>query len=327
MGTDVSRLLPFALVSTALHAAVLVMAGPEPLALASAPTGDGRSVAVRLVAAGAPDSEPMATDGRDGSNDVGPAAEQAASAPAESGSESEATGADETAPDRADDHAHDRDEADPEAVGATKSTDTGTRETAEYDARDDTASDAQTSETAPDGPADAERSEERADTDDGARMDAAGVAEARGDTAGVDDAAEVEDAEPARAPAPEPDSTSERTTRAESGSGGGDAGHDTASARAESVRADVAAELARHFRYPRLARSRGWEGQVVLTFRVHPDGRLSDIRVRESSGRAILDEAAVRALEQVERVPGLAQDSIGTSLSLTLPVTYRLQSA
>lgn len=48
--------------------------------------------------------------------------------------------------------------------------------------------------------------------------------------------------------------------------------------------------------YPPLARRRGYEGSLVLAFEVLPDGTCGDVRVAQTSGHDILDEAAVRAV-------------------------------
>lgn len=94
-----------------------------------------------------------------------------------------------------------------------------------------------------------------------------------------------------------------------------------------AARDAIVAELARHFRYPRLAQRHGWEGTVVLSVRILPDGRLDDIRITRSSGRALLDRSARRALAGVERLPQFA-DRIGEGgIALEIPVTYRLESA
>lgn len=47
--------------------------------------------------------------------------------------------------------------------------------------------------------------------------------------------------------------------------------------------------------YPRAARRAGLEGRVGLRLRVGADGRVQDVRVIESSGHDMLDEAAVKA--------------------------------
>lgn len=105
-------------------------------------------------------------------------------------------------------------------------------------------------------------------------------------------------------------------------------GRAATAAEARRVRKQVTARLARFFRYPPIAQRKGWEGRVVLTFRVLPDGRITHVRIVESSGRTVLDEAAVHALRQVKRVPGLPDRILlDAPLALRLPVTYRLQSA
>lgn len=50
--------------------------------------------------------------------------------------------------------------------------------------------------------------------------------------------------------------------------------------------------------YPELARRRGYEGSLLLDFEVRADGTCGEVRVLESSGHDVLDEAAVRAVRQ-----------------------------
>lgn len=83
------------------------------------------------------------------------------------------------------------------------------------------------------------------------------------------------------------------------------------------------AALADHFRYPLLARRRGWEGKVLLAFRIEPDGLLGGVRVIRGSGHRLLDGAAMESLQKVKRVdvpPGM----LTGGLDLELPVEYRL---
>ena len=96
---------------------------------------------------------------------------------------------------------------------------------------------------------------------------------------------------------------------------------------ARNARAVIVTELSRYFSYPRLARLRGWEGRVLIGCTIQPNGDITDIHVVESSGRAMLDEAAMDALRQVERLPELERKATEGPLDLELPVTYRLQAA
>jgi protein TonB len=93
-----------------------------------------------------------------------------------------------------------------------------------------------------------------------------------------------------------------------------------------SIRQQVQTELARHFQYPRTAIRRNWSGTVEVVFWVEPDGRVYDVRMKRSSGRSVLDEAALAAMQKVERIPLDPQLKLAHAVELALPVIYRLQS-
>jgi protein TonB len=88
-----------------------------------------------------------------------------------------------------------------------------------------------------------------------------------------------------------------------------------------SLKVTLQQEIARHFSYPLLARRRGWQGEVLLAFRLESDGRIIDARVARSSGYGVLDRAALDALGKVGRI------SPGTEygFAMQLPVIYRLE--
>jgi TonB family protein len=92
-----------------------------------------------------------------------------------------------------------------------------------------------------------------------------------------------------------------------------------------SIRQQVQTELARHFHYPNTAIRRNWSGTVEVVFRVEPDGRVYDVRMKKSSGRSVLDEAALAAMQKIERIPLDPQLKLAHAVELALPVIYRLQ--
>lgn len=49
--------------------------------------------------------------------------------------------------------------------------------------------------------------------------------------------------------------------------------------------------------YPAAAQRQGWEGKVVLKVRVLANGSASSVEVVKSSGRKLLDEAAISAVK------------------------------
>ena len=57
-------------------------------------------------------------------------------------------------------------------------------------------------------------------------------------------------------------------------------------------------------KYPRLARARGWEGVVEVRITVAADGAVRDVQVEASSGRTLLDDAALEAVRQWRFKPG-----------------------
>ena len=80
-------------------------------------------------------------------------------------------------------------------------------------------------------------------------------------------------------------------------------------------------EFARHFSYPSLARRRGWQGEVLLAFRLETDGRIMDAHIARSSGYTVLDRAALAALGKIKRI----ETKTPRSVAMQLPVIYRLQ--
>jgi len=89
------------------------------------------------------------------------------------------------------------------------------------------------------------------------------------------------------------------------------------------LRAQLRSELARHFTYPRLARRKGWEGQVGLTLHIDEDGSLERIRIVRSSGYKVLDENARSTLDRIGRI-SVAANMIIIPVDTEIEVLYRL---
>jgi protein TonB len=49
--------------------------------------------------------------------------------------------------------------------------------------------------------------------------------------------------------------------------------------------------------YPEIARVRGYEGIVLVFAEILPDGRVGNMKIRKSSGYAILDQSAIEAVK------------------------------
>ncbi|MFA4858693.1 MAG: energy transducer TonB [Candidatus Margulisiibacteriota bacterium] len=75
--------------------------------------------------------------------------------------------------------------------------------------------------------------------------------------------------------------------------------------------------------YPAEARAQGIEGMVMLSLQIGPDGRVASSNVKQSSGFAVLDAAALHSAANWIFVP--AQQGLANVLSVfEVPVSFRL---
>lgn len=97
----------------------------------------------------------------------------------------------------------------------------------------------------------------------------------------------------------------------------------TSAADRASVR--ILAWLSQYRRYPPSARRARLEGTVEIVVVLLPDGRLVQQRVAQSSGHAVLDQAALELLRRASPVPAATFDTgEAAELELHLPIVYRL---
>ena len=76
--------------------------------------------------------------------------------------------------------------------------------------------------------------------------------------------------------------------------------------------------------YPRIARESGWEGTVLIRVAVQPDGSPESVRIRRSSGHAVLDNAAVEAVKKWRFSP--AKDgNIPIRSIVEIPINFDLR--
>lgn len=76
--------------------------------------------------------------------------------------------------------------------------------------------------------------------------------------------------------------------------------------------------------YPPLARRRGQEGRVILTIIVDPEGKVRHAKVDKSSGHAILDEAAITAVQAARFNPAKNLAGAAIPSSYKLPFNFKL---
>ncbi|MBN2231220.1 MAG: energy transducer TonB [Deltaproteobacteria bacterium] len=76
--------------------------------------------------------------------------------------------------------------------------------------------------------------------------------------------------------------------------------------------------------YPALARESGYQGQLGMRFVINRDGSLADAKVMQSSGMAILDQEALRALRDAAPFPPLPTRMEVEQLVIDATFVYRL---
>lgn len=76
--------------------------------------------------------------------------------------------------------------------------------------------------------------------------------------------------------------------------------------------------------YPAIARSRHWEGLVLLRVHVLADGNNDHVEIQRGSGYEVLDEAAQAAVEQWQFVPSKHGD-VAVASWVTVPIEFVLK--
>jgi len=76
--------------------------------------------------------------------------------------------------------------------------------------------------------------------------------------------------------------------------------------------------------YPRIARRKGYEGTVVLEVLVGHDGRVNDLRVLQSCGHEVLDEAAADSVRSWLFEPGrIGEEPV--EMWVKVPIRFHLK--
>ncbi len=78
-------------------------------------------------------------------------------------------------------------------------------------------------------------------------------------------------------------------------------------------------------KYPATARSRGWQGQVLLRVKVTAEGLSEAITIHRSSGHDILDESAVEAVEKWQFMPA-KRGNTTVACSVIVPIIFTLNN-
>ena len=95
--------------------------------------------------------------------------------------------------------------------------------------------------------------------------------------------------------------------------------------RSDEYRARIRGLSEQHKEYPVTARRGRMEGSVSVRFVLNRTGVLRQAEISRSSGRGILDRAALRAVEAVGKFPPVPEDMQGKDFSFDVPVKFMLR--
>lgn len=83
--------------------------------------------------------------------------------------------------------------------------------------------------------------------------------------------------------------------------------------------------LKKHRHYPRLARQRGEQGTVVVSFDIQPDNRLHNIQLHHTTASERLNQAALRSVQKLNGLlPPLPAALSERPWPVTVPIVYQL---
>ena len=78
-------------------------------------------------------------------------------------------------------------------------------------------------------------------------------------------------------------------------------------------------------RYPKKCAKEGIEGRSIINFVVDKDGKVTDVKVLQTSGNKHLDKEAMRVIKKMPRwQPGTHHGKV-VRVKLTIPVMFKLQ--
>ncbi len=87
----------------------------------------------------------------------------------------------------------------------------------------------------------------------------------------------------------------------------------------------VASWLARHKRYPLVARRRGNEGEGVVKLTLLPNGNVSDIQVLQETGIEVLDKEILAMIKRANPFPKFPKNYNKSRLTIMVPIRFELR--
>ncbi len=83
--------------------------------------------------------------------------------------------------------------------------------------------------------------------------------------------------------------------------------------------------IAKHKQYPRIAQTRGYQGDVLLDLKLDGNGNVLSAKIKESSGYESLDKQALEMVRKAAPFPAPPQALRNRTFNITVPVSFKLE--
>lgn len=83
--------------------------------------------------------------------------------------------------------------------------------------------------------------------------------------------------------------------------------------------------IAKHKQYPRIAQTRGWEGEVLLDLKLDGNGKVLSAGIRQGSGYEVLDKQALEMVRKASPFPAPPEALRNRTFNITVPVSFKLE--
>mgnify|MGYP002630286954 CR=1 FL=1 len=87
----------------------------------------------------------------------------------------------------------------------------------------------------------------------------------------------------------------------------------------------IQVKIAKTKSYPSLAREKNQQGRAFLSFKLSKNGRVLELSVENSSGHEILDQAAIKAIEEAAPFPNIPETLNKDYALLKIPISFVLR--
>lgn len=83
--------------------------------------------------------------------------------------------------------------------------------------------------------------------------------------------------------------------------------------------------IAKHKQYPRIAQTRGWQGDVLLDLKLDGNGKVLSATIRQGSSYEVLDKQALEMVRKASPFPAPPEALRNRTFNITVPVSFKLE--